>query len=138
MAVNPALAGNLSTAAILGGGMIPQSGIVPPGPIPAPSVAPGAPPISVPGPANSPFVGPGGPPQPAGTPPMSFQDKNMQAAALLQGGAQQAPLPPQYSLQGPQPDGTMLMMEQHPDGTQSIVKIISPPGSKHPSQKPNQ
>lgn len=126
MAVNPSMANNLSTAAILGGGTIPPSGIVPPGPIPAPQVAPGAPGMQVPGPASSPFAAPA--PQP------SFQDKNASAAALLQGGQQQPPLPPGYSLEGPQPDGTMLMVEQHPDGTSSVVKIISPPSSKHPSQ----
>ncbi len=116
MAVNPVTANNLSTAAILGGGgTIPPSGIVPPGPIPAPPMPSDVPPMAPAGPM---------PPQP------SFQDRNASAAALLQGGAQPPELPPKHSLEGPQSDGTYLVAREEPDGTKTVIKVISVPSQK--------
>lgn len=115
MAVNPVTANNLSTAAILGGGTIPPSGVVPPGPIPA-----------APAPAAVPTMNMGG----GSMPPQSFQDQNMAAAALLQGGAQPPELPPEHVLDGPQPDGTYLVVRKTPDGISTVVKVISVPSQK--------
>lgn len=51
---------------------------------------------------------------------------SMNSAALLGLQGQQPPLPPNYGIKT-QPDGSLLLMEQHPDGTEVAVKIISPP-----------
>lgn len=110
MAVNPALAGNLSTAALLGGG----SGMVPPGPIPEAVPAPIVPPVAAPAPM----------------PAQNFQDRNLAAAQLLQGGQQEPELPPEHSLEGPQPDGTFLVVRKTPDGASTVVKVISVPAPK--------
>lgn len=53
----------------------------------------------------------------------------MNAAALMALQGQQPPSPPQYTNEL-QADGTLLIKQVHPDGTQVAVKIVSLPKTK--------